>query len=303
MTPWPKGKLRRTSINSFGFGGANAHCILDHISAVFPDSLGKLSLGSIADTLLIGSNGTNGIHNPHNGNYNQALNSPYGTHAALKGADGIDTPNTSNGNNTPKGTNTPKQPSGIPLLLNGETIHPTDGTYTPNEATGLKDSRNLQSNGTYFPNGASTPPEDPKSSSQTRPLVVLPFTAHAEFSLKSNIALTAKALHKYSLADLAYTLSTRRSRFNHRTFLLVDPLDYSTAFQEGISTWHVPSKTKPRSVGFVFTGQGAQWEGMGAQLFEYDVFRNTIADLDTVLSGLSFAPDWNLKGISTNGFY
>lgn len=28
-TPWPKGTLKRASINSFGYGGANAHCIIE----------------------------------------------------------------------------------------------------------------------------------------------------------------------------------------------------------------------------------------------------------------------------------
>ena len=28
-TPWPKGRLKRASINSFGYGGANAHCIVE----------------------------------------------------------------------------------------------------------------------------------------------------------------------------------------------------------------------------------------------------------------------------------
>ncbi|RYP05939.1 hypothetical protein DL764_003473 [Monosporascus ibericus] len=36
ITPWPSDKLRRISINSFGYGGANAHCILDHPSLVVP---------------------------------------------------------------------------------------------------------------------------------------------------------------------------------------------------------------------------------------------------------------------------
>ncbi|RYP81008.1 hypothetical protein DL769_002188 [Monosporascus sp. CRB-8-3] len=36
MTPWPIDLLRRVSINSFGYGGANAHCILDHPSLVIP---------------------------------------------------------------------------------------------------------------------------------------------------------------------------------------------------------------------------------------------------------------------------
>ncbi|KAK8104648.1 Type I Iterative PKS [Apiospora kogelbergensis] len=33
---WPEGKLRRASINSFGFGGANGHCVIDHVNVVLP---------------------------------------------------------------------------------------------------------------------------------------------------------------------------------------------------------------------------------------------------------------------------
>jgi hypothetical protein len=36
LIPWPKERLRRASINSFGFGGANGHCIIDHVSNVLP---------------------------------------------------------------------------------------------------------------------------------------------------------------------------------------------------------------------------------------------------------------------------
>lgn len=34
--PWPRGKVRRASVNSFGFGGANGHCIIDHVNEVLP---------------------------------------------------------------------------------------------------------------------------------------------------------------------------------------------------------------------------------------------------------------------------
>ncbi|KAF7538397.1 hypothetical protein G7054_g2978 [Neopestalotiopsis clavispora] len=36
LTHWPKGALRRASINSFGYGGANGHCIIDHVNNVLP---------------------------------------------------------------------------------------------------------------------------------------------------------------------------------------------------------------------------------------------------------------------------
>lgn len=37
MTRWPVGKFRRASVNSFGYGGANAHAILDSIEHLAPD--------------------------------------------------------------------------------------------------------------------------------------------------------------------------------------------------------------------------------------------------------------------------
>lgn len=294
MTPWPKGKLRRTSVNSFGFGGANAHCILDHVSTMFPDSEGidgKKLVGRGKYDLLNSSNGSNRIHGPFNEHTILAPLNRDIIHPP-NGANGIYTPNSTTGSNTPKDTN------GIPALLNGNTVHALDGTYTPHEITGIKDSHAPNSKNTYLANGTITPPQDAKFSSQTRRLVLLPFTAHTESSLKSNISLTAKSLQTHSLADIAYTLSSRRSRFSHRTFLLIDSLDPSIAFQETVSTWQVTSKTKPRSIGFIFTGQGAQWEGMGASLFQYAVFRNTITELDAVLSGLTFAPRWSLKGLT-----
>ncbi|KAL9025746.1 MAG: hypothetical protein Q9180_007598, partial [Flavoplaca navasiana] len=37
ITPWPLNRLQRASINSFGYGGANGHCIIDHVNNVLPD--------------------------------------------------------------------------------------------------------------------------------------------------------------------------------------------------------------------------------------------------------------------------
>ena len=37
MTPWPPSKpIKRASINSFGYGGANAHCIIEGIESIVP---------------------------------------------------------------------------------------------------------------------------------------------------------------------------------------------------------------------------------------------------------------------------
>ncbi|KAI0469724.1 polyketide synthase [Xylariaceae sp. FL0804] len=36
LTPWPNHRLLRASINSFGYGGANGHCIIDHVNNLLP---------------------------------------------------------------------------------------------------------------------------------------------------------------------------------------------------------------------------------------------------------------------------
>ena len=51
------------------------------------------------------------------------------------------------------------------------------------------------------------------------------------------------------------------------------------------------------SLGFIFTGQGAQWHTIGAELFEYRVFRTAIKYLDYVLGVLPNTPSWSLYSI------
>ena len=51
------------------------------------------------------------------------------------------------------------------------------------------------------------------------------------------------------------------------------------------------------NLGFIFTGQGAQWHAMGAELFEYRVFRTAIKYLDYILGSLSDTPSWSLYDI------
>ena len=48
---------------------------------------------------------------------------------------------------------------------------------------------------------------------------------------------------------------------------------------------------------FVFTGQGAQWPGMGKALMaSFDAFLNAIRQMDNVLQSLTEPPSWSIEG-------
>lgn len=81
------------------------------------------------------------------------------------------------------------------------------------------------------------------------------------------------------LEALAFTLSRRRSQFPWRTFCVSDP-------SQGLGNLSVSPAVQVNSklqVCFVFTGQGAHWVGMGKELLDYDVFRRSLEESDTLL--------------------
>ncbi|KAI1490502.1 putative polyketide synthase [Biscogniauxia mediterranea] len=87
------------------------------------------------------------------------------------------------------------------------------------------------------------------------------------------------------LEALAHTLAQRRSVDNWRIFAVADSLN---GLIEHLRTRLTPDQ--PRSdprVGFVFTGQGAQWAGMGKELaLFFPVFRESILSADTFLESI-----------------
>ncbi|KAL4875010.1 hypothetical protein BJY04DRAFT_233116 [Aspergillus karnatakaensis] len=93
------------------------------------------------------------------------------------------------------------------------------------------------------------------------------------------------------LTDLAYTLSMRRSFLEWRTFAIVQPGDAWGGIVENMSN---PMRSIPSpNVAYVFTGQGAQWYGMGRELFKtYPVFLNSIREAAAYLCTLGCS--WDL---------
>ncbi|KAI2634221.1 putative polyketide synthase [Hypomontagnella submonticulosa] len=204
LKPWPKAGLRRISINSFGYGGTNAHAIID-------DAYHYLQ-----------RRGSNGLH------FTKTL-SPY--------TNGIGRPG--------------KLVNGS---INGIAHSPEQRLFaiSAQDRDGLK--RVKKSMASFVKSRAAQLDGKPNAEKET------------------------------FLADLAYTLSEKRSRLQWKTFAIASSIEdlpealesEEAAFPEQLSS------QKPR-LGFVFTGQGAQWAEMGMGLQKYKTFSSSIEAADAYL--------------------
>ncbi|KAI0009070.1 putative polyketide synthase [Xylariaceae sp. FL0662B] len=95
------------------------------------------------------------------------------------------------------------------------------------------------------------------------------------------------------LQDLAYTLSERRTRFPIKAAIhAASKEDLISALSQ--NKLNGTRSTKNGALGFVFTGQGAQWWGMGRQLFaSFPVFAESIAAAEAKMTSLG--ADWILR--------
>ena len=110
--------------------------------------------------------------------------------------------------------------------------------------------------------------------------------------LKSLPLMSEEEGTKY-LADLAHTINNRRSYFPWRSFCTASRLEELVKFLDsGVSE---PVRAgKALSLGFVFTGQGAQWHAMGRELLSHTVFRTSLEAADNYLCELGSS--WSLLG-------
>ncbi|CAI7649211.1 unnamed protein product [Penicillium glandicola] len=113
-------------------------------------------------------------------------------------------------------------------------------------------------------------------------------------SLRENIrGLTRHMVNprvRVKLADLAATLSQRRSRLWHRAFLTTR----STEIEEKDFVMGKNRGQAPK-IAFVFTGQGAQWPQMGKELLQFFPWtRAILEELDAALQSQPGPPKWSL---------
>jgi acyl transferase domain-containing protein/SAM-dependent methyltransferase len=143
------------------------------------------------------------------------------------------------------------------------------------------------------------PPNSQTSATAVDRAKLLLFSANAVDSLTKRVDQIRQYLETWPerIHDLAYTLGQRREHLQYRCF--------GVAHKDRPLEIFPPHKSlpTPASVIFLFTGQGAQWPGMGVGLMEgFPSFRDDMKYLDQVLRTLDHPPNWSLvEELSKNG--
>lgn len=132
------------------------------------------------------------------------------------------------------------------------------------------------------------------------------FSAYSQQSLAASLKSYAQYLEEHpdiNPADLAWTLQSRKSRLPMRVYFPASPIkDLQNALSDTqddsqLGTRPSRSSKKPRILG-IFTGQGAQWARMGADLIKKSAYAaNVLANLEQRLVELPQGdrPSWSLR--------
>ncbi|RMZ67076.1 polyketide synthase [Pyrenophora seminiperda CCB06] len=94
------------------------------------------------------------------------------------------------------------------------------------------------------------------------------------------------------IADLAYTLASKRSRLPWKSFLKLDSSALSSTDLWRQCSKPIRSSGNVPGLGFVFTGQGATWYGMGRELLAERIFQESLQESDSYLRQL--CSKWSL---------
>ncbi|KAM0721832.1 hypothetical protein Q7P37_002757 [Cladosporium fusiforme] len=114
--------------------------------------------------------------------------------------------------------------------------------------------------------------------------------ARALVSYNSAKTISDEAMETSNLEDLCYTLNLRRSQFQWRSAIAVRTAD---EVSERLDALPKASKAiEDCKLCFIFTGQGAQWPGMGRELSAYPAFESSLRAADAFLRIMG--ADWSI---------
>ncbi len=134
-----------------------------------------------------------------------------------------------------------------------------------------------------------------QSKAEQRPVHCIPLSARSEPALVRLAERYVSALTRqddFSISEMAHTAGSGRSHFDHRLAVVADSKESTRAalraFLDGKSHPAVQRGTAvpgaAQEVVFLFTGQGAQYAGMGQRLYETSpIFRDTIDRCDALI--------------------
>jgi acyl transferase domain-containing protein len=105
--------------------------------------------------------------------------------------------------------------------------------------------------------------------------------------------LETEAEENTFLDDLSYTLAEHRSSFEHRSVVIAAGKDELLEKLEGTITL-ARAKEGSSRLAFLFTGQGAQWWGMGRELVNHPTFRKSLEACQKAVQALN--SPWDLIG-------
>ncbi|KAL2150157.1 hypothetical protein VTH82DRAFT_7833 [Thermothelomyces myriococcoides] len=126
-----------------------------------------------------------------------------------------------------------------------------------------------------------------------RPLHVVAVSAKSQSALKRNLRALADHLAANpgtSVGSLAYTTTARRVHYNFRTAVTGSTIDeIRNGLRQAEAKEHFAQNGEV-PVAFCFTGQGAQYLGMGRRMLEIPPFRSLVENLDEIVCLQGFDP-------------